>query len=160
MQSKILDSSDGRRTYAVVLETGDEVMSCLGRFLTNEKISAAQITAIGALSDVVLTHFDIDVVLTHFDIDEKRYIEIPVREQVEVASMIGDVALDPDGKPALHIHLVVGKRNGTALAGHLGQGHVRPTLEVTVNESPAHLQKVHDPETGLALIRPTERVRS
>lgn len=145
MQTKLLDSAGGRRTYAVVLETGDEVMSCLAGFAGNERISAAQITAIGALSDVVLTYFDIA---------EKGYIEIPVNEQVEVASLLGDVALDPEGNPAIHLHAVVGKRDGTALAGHLARGHVRPTLEVILNESPAYLQKVHDPETGLALIRP------
>ena len=61
---------------------------------------------------------------------------------------------DPEGKPALHIHIVVGTRDGSAKAGHLGEGHVRPTLEVVVTESPAHLRKVKDAETGLALIRP------
>lgn len=149
MQSKLLDRSGERRTFAVVLDTGDEVMSCLSNFAEQQSISAAQITAIGALSDVVLTYFDVD---------KKEYVPNPVNEQVEVASMIGDVALDPKGKPTVHIHLVVGKRDGTALAGHLGEGHVRPTLEVIINESPAHLQKVHDPNTGLALIRPREPV--
>jgi hypothetical protein len=43
-----------------------------------------------------------------------------------------------------------------ALAGHLGKAHVRPTLEVVLIESPAHLQKVYDPESGLALIRPSK----
>ena len=77
-----------------------------------------------------------------------------MREQVEVASRIGNVAEAPSGEPALHLHLVVGKRDGPALAGHLGEAHVRPTLEVIVTESPAHLRKVKDPELGLALIRP------
>jgi len=40
------------------------------------------------------------------------------------------------------------------MAGHLGEAHVRPTLEVIVTESPTHLRKVKDPESGLALIRP------
>ena len=70
--------------------------------------------------------------------------------------MIGDVALSPSGEPALHIHVVVGKRDGTALAGHLQEARVRPTLEVIFNESPAHLQKVHDPQSSLALIRPKQ----
>ena len=46
-----------------------------------------------------------------------------------------------------------GKRDGTALAGHLEQAHVRPTLEIIVTESPAHLCKAKDEVTGLALIR-------
>lgn len=144
MQSKLLHQDDGQRTFAVILETGDEVMSTLKAFAAREGLSAAQITAIGALSDAKLAYFDWQT---------KQYQHIPVPEQVEVASLIGDVALGPDGKPAVHIHLVVGRRDGTAMAGHLAEAHVRPTLEVILTESPAHLCKRHDPESGLALIR-------
>ena len=53
----------------------------------------------------------------YFDWDKKDYLKIPVREQVEVASLIGDVAEAPSGEPALHLHLVVAKRDGSAMAG-------------------------------------------
>jgi predicted DNA-binding protein with PD1-like motif len=43
---------------------------------------------------------------------------------------------------------------GTALAGHLQEA--RPTVEVILNESSADLQKAHDPQPGLALIRPKQ----
>src|SRR5437762_1541765 len=145
MEHKRLHASDGERTYAVVLKTGEEAMECLQRFVNEQHIFAAQLTAIGAFSDVVLLYFDWD---------KKQYQRIPVSEQVEVASLIGDVAEDPSGQPTLHVHLVVGKRDGTAMAGHLAAGHVRPTLEVIVTESPVHLRKRKDPESGLALIRP------
>ena len=52
----------------------------------------------------------------------------------------------------MHVHAVLGRRDGTALAGHLQDGRVRPTLEIIVTESPAHLRKTKDPESGLALI--------
>jgi predicted DNA-binding protein with PD1-like motif len=90
----------------------------------------------------------------YFDWEKKEYQRIPVREQVEVASLIGDVAMAPSGGPALHIHLVIGKGDGSAMAGHLGEAHVRPTLEVILTESPVHLRKAKDPATGLALIHP------
>jgi hypothetical protein len=143
MQSKLLHSADGQRTFAVILASGDEVMASLKDFVSREKIAAAQISAIGALSDVTLLYFDWE---------KKDYIKIPLREQVEVASLLGDVA-EADGKPAIHLHIVVGRRDGSAMAGHLGEAHVRPTLEVILTESPAHLRKRHDPESGLALIR-------
>ena len=149
MQHRLIHEAHGQhgpqRTFAVVLETGDEVMACLKDFIAREDIHAAQITAIGALSNVVLNYFDWE---------RKAYQNIPVAEQVEVASLIGDVAEAPDGKPALHVHIVVGRRDGSAMAGHLGEAHVRPTLEVILTESPAHLCKKMDPESGLALIRP------
>jgi|SRR6185312_9444234 len=145
MRSALLNDDGGQRTFAVVMQTGDEAMTCLQSFIEKEKIAAAQITAIGALSGAKLNYFDWD---------KKKYEPIPVTEQVEVASLIGDVALSPEGKPALHIHVVLGRRNGSALAGHLAEAHVRPTLEVILTEPPAHLTKAHDPESGLALIKP------
>ena len=65
----------------------------------------------------------------------------------------GDIAIGPDGKPSVHAHAVLGRRDGTALAGHLQEAHVRPTLEIIVTESAAHLCKAEDTESGLALIR-------
>lgn len=144
MRHKLLHETGGQRTYAVILDTGEEAMDCLKRFVAAEKLRAAQLTAIGAFSDAVLLYFDWA---------KKQYQRIPVTEQVEVASLIGDVAEGQAGEAALHVHVVLGKRDGTAMAGHLGEAHVRPTLEVIVTESPAHLRKRKDPESGLALIR-------
>ncbi len=145
MQAELLHQNDGQRMFVVVLRTGDEVLASLGEFASRAGISAAQVSAIGALSDVELKYFDWE---------KKEYEAIAVDEQVEVASLLGDIALSPEGKPALHLHVVVGRRNGAAMAGHLGRAHVRPTLEVMVTEAPAHLRKQYDPESGLALIRP------
>ena len=92
--------------------------------------------------------------LGYFDWEKKDYQpRSRVREQVEVLSLVGDVALDEGGKPKVHAHVVVGRSDGTTRGGHLLEGHVRPTLEVMLVESPAHLRRRHDPESGLALIR-------
>lgn len=144
MQYRKLNDHQGQRTYAVILQTGDEAMSCLEAFAEKERITAAQLTAIGAFQEAQLAYFDWD---------EKSYLPVPVKEQVEVASLVGDIAM-ADGKPSVHVHAVLGKRDGAAMAGHLQKGFVRPTLEVIVTESPAHLCKVKDPESGLALISP------
>jgi hypothetical protein len=69
MQQKLLYQSGVQRTYAVVLETGEEVMSCLQRFAAAEHVFAAQVTAIGAFSDLVLMYFDRD---------KKDYLRIPL----------------------------------------------------------------------------------
>ena len=144
MHTWLLHENNGQRTFAVVLATGEEVMASLGHFARRERIAAAQITAVGALREAVLCYFDWE---------KKGYSQIPVREQVEVASFLGDIAEAPSGEPALHVHIVLGRRDGSALAGHLGEAHVRPTLEVLITETPAHLRRVKDPESGLALIK-------
>lgn len=145
MQTRLINQAGQQRTFVVVLDSGDEVMACLKRFVEREKVEAAQFNAIGAFRSAVLAYFDWET---------KEYQRIPVDEQAEVASFIGDVAVGPDGKPALHVHCVLGCRGGRAIAGHLLEGHVRPTLEVVLTDSPVHLRKRHDAESGLALIAP------
>ncbi|WP_230533083.1 PPC domain-containing DNA-binding protein [Microvirga roseola] len=143
MKSRVIHEAQGLRTIVAVLGIGDEVSRCLQELAETEKLSAAQITAIGAFKDAVLTYWDWDT---------KEYQEIPVRDQVEVLSLNGDITLDSSGKPKLHLHTVLGRRDGAAIGGHLKEAHVRPTLEVIVTEAPAHLRRRHDPETGLSLI--------
>jgi predicted DNA-binding protein with PD1-like motif len=143
MRTKLLNEADRARTFAVVLQAGDECMACLKQFANDQNIGAAQITAIGAFSSADLAFFDWET---------KEYIPIEVHEQVEVASLIGDIACGPSIKPEVHAHAVLSDRRGVARAGHLLKGHVRPTLEIIVAEAPAHMRKVHDPESGLALL--------
>jgi predicted DNA-binding protein with PD1-like motif len=142
MRSKVLNES-GEITHAIIFDTGEEPMGQLTRFAEKHHITAARFTAIGAFSDVVVGYFDWD---------RKDYLRIPIREQVEVLSLVGDIAV-ADGKPKLHAHVVLGKRDGSAHGGHLLEARVRPTLEVVLTESPAWLRRRHDAETGLALIR-------
>jgi hypothetical protein len=143
MKSKLLDAT-GQKTFALVFDKGDEVIAGLTSFAKAETVGAAHFTAIGAFSEVTLGYFDRA---------RKDYQRIPVRQQVEVLSLIGDIALD--GKePKVHAHVVVGLPDGTARGGHLLEARVWPTLEVTLVESPRFLRKRHDPETGLALIDP------
>jgi uncharacterized protein len=143
MKSKILfDNYAGERTYALVFETGDEVISNLLRFATENELTASHFTAIGALSDVTLGYFNIT---------KKDYKKIPLNEQVEVLSLVGNIAND-QGKPRIHAHIVVGKSDGTAHGGHVLEAHVRPTLEVIMDESPEYLRRRFDPEFGLAVI--------
>jgi uncharacterized protein len=131
------------RTYAIIFDTNDEVMAGLSAFAEQHTLTASHFTAIGAFSELVLGYFEFK---------EKDYKKIPIHEQVEVLSLIGDVAMK-GGRPQLHAHVVVGKSDGSAHGGHLLSARVRPTLEVVLVESPAYLRRETDEETGLALIR-------
>jgi uncharacterized protein len=131
------------KTYAVILDSGDQVMAELDRFARDQALTASRFTAIGAFSRTILGFFDMN---------SKEYRRIEICEQVEVLSFLGDIALE-DADPKIHAHVVLGKADGTAHGGHLIEATVRPTLEVVLTESPSHLRRRHDPETGLTLIR-------
>jgi len=141
MRTKLLNDN-GERVFAVIFETGDDPVAGLTRFAEERKLGASAFTAIGALSEATLGYFDWD---------KKDYERIPVKDQVEVLALVGDIALQ-DGRPKLHAHVVLGRRDGSACGGHLLAARVRPTLEVILTESPAHLRRRHEPVSGLALI--------
>jgi hypothetical protein len=126
----------------LVFDTGEEVVSALTNYAKENNISGAHFTAIGAFSDAGIGYFDWQ---------KKDYVNNPVDEQVEVVSLIGDIALD-EGQPKVHAHVVVGKSDGTTMGGHLLKAHVRPTLELVLHDAGEQLQRKFDPQSGLALI--------
>lgn len=143
MQSKQLYSGGGLRTFAIVLDEGDEVIESVTGIAEQQGFSASHVTGLGAFSDVVLGYF----------VKERReYKHIEIAEQVEVVSLVGDAARGENGELQLHFHVVVAKSDARAYGGHLIAAHVSPTLEVILSETPAHLTRRHDPATGLALI--------
>ena len=94
---------------------------------------------------------EVMAVLSEFA-EREDYKRIPIEEQVEVLSLVGDVAVEEGGGPKIHAHVVVGKSDGSAHGGHLLEAVVWPTLEVILTEEPSHLWRRHDAETGLPLI--------
>ena len=142
MQHKLIHD-DGSKTWAVILETGDEVTACLQSFAAAQKLSAAHLTAIGAFERARVGCFDLAA---------KQYNPIGVEEQCEVLSLMGDIAQGDDGKASLHLHAVLGLKDGSVRGGHFLQGLVRPTLEVSITESAAHLRRRKHPDFGIALI--------
>ena len=143
MRAKVLNEH-GERVFAVVFDIGEDPMAGLTRFAEEQNLSASGFTAIGAFSEALLGYFDWE---------KKDYERIPVNEQTEVLALVGDITVQEDRKKKVHAHVVLGRRDGAARGGHLLSAKVRPTLDVILTESPGYLIRVHDPDTGLALIR-------
>lgn len=129
----------------MVLDAGDKAFACISRFANDHAISAASVTAIGAFQTATAGFFDVET---------KSYEEISVDEQSEVLSLIGDIAEGDDGRASLHLHAVLGLRDGSTKGGHLLKATVRPTLEVIVTEMPGHLRRRKVEALGIALLKP------
>ncbi|WP_083805402.1 PPC domain-containing DNA-binding protein [Chthoniobacter flavus] len=142
MRARLLQT-DPERTFALVFDEGDEVVSNLLTFAEEQKIQSSHFSGIGAFANVTLGYFDLE---------RRDYKHLPIADQVEVLSLIGNVAFAGTERK-IHAHVVLGKRDGTAHGGHLLEAHVRPTLELVLIESPAHLQRETDPKTGLPLLK-------
>jgi predicted DNA-binding protein with PD1-like motif len=142
MKSKLIDAGP-EQTFALVFEPGEEVISGLLRFANERQLAGAHLTAIGAFERVTLGFFDMQ---------KKDYKRIPINEQVELMSLVGNIARDDKGEPKVHAHVVVGKSDGTAHGGHLLDAYVQPTLEIVIVESERRLCRTTRPELGLALL--------
>jgi predicted DNA-binding protein with PD1-like motif len=142
LQSRLIsESPGGEKTYAVVFAKGDEVLSGLTEFAGREKLTSGYFTAIGALQGARFGWFDRT---------RKAYRHIPIKEQVELISLIGNVAL-VNGTPQIHAHGAVGFPDGQLRGGHLLEAIAWPTLELFFTACPAILIKTHDEETDLSL---------
>ena len=146
MQVKLVKDAPEEKVYAVFFYKGDEALSGLTDFAIQHKIEDAHFTAIGAVSGATLAWLDPG---------NKIYHRIPVAEQVEVLSLIGDVATF-NGKPIVHMHAVLGKPDGTTIGGHVFELNVNPTLEVFVTIDTAPLKKKPDEASGMKVVDPTQ----
>jgi hypothetical protein len=143
MKSKLVWENAGERTFVLVLDAGDEAFAAITAFAGTAHLAGASLAALGAFECATVGWFDLE---------KKAYRPIEIDEQCEGLSLLGDLALGDDGKPSLHMHAVLGLKDGSVRGGHFLQGIVRPTLEVTVVETPAHLRRRKRPELGIALI--------
>jgi hypothetical protein len=132
------------KTFVLIFDAGDEILTELKRFASEQKLAGSSFKAIGALSHAKVGWFNWET--------KKYETAAELDEQVELLSLIGDIAII-DKEPQVHAHMVVGRRDGTAHGGHLMKAIVRPTCELVLTENPTHLQKQIDPESGVALIR-------
>lgn len=131
---------DGR--FLIRLEAGEEAMASLRSWAAERKVGFAVLWAMGAMRRATLGYFDTTAAV---------YRQIPVEEQVEVLSIIGNVALGEDGAPIVHAHAILGRSDGSTVGGHLIEGHVFPMLEVVVRVFPEPVYRRADPTTGLTL---------
>jgi uncharacterized protein len=146
MEVKLVKDTPEEQVYAVIFHKGDEALSGLTDFAIQNKIGDAHFTGIGAVSGATLAWLDLS---------RKIYHRIPVPEQVEVLSLIGDIAIF-NGKPIVHTHAVLGRSTGSTVGGHVFELNVNPTLEVFVTANKTPLAKKADDASGMKLIDPTQ----
>ncbi|PYK79655.1 MAG: DUF296 domain-containing protein [Verrucomicrobia bacterium] len=145
MKVRLLAENRGVKSYAIVLAKGDEVMSGLTDFAKQNKVTSASFTAIGAFSRATVAWFDDS---------RKEFKLVPIEQQVELVSMIGNIALSGD-QPVVHAHVSVASSDGAVRGGHLINAFVFPTLELFMTVYPTPLHKQLDEATGLKLIDPS-----
>jgi predicted DNA-binding protein with PD1-like motif len=117
-------------------------MQGLVAFARKHGLVAGHLTGIGAIGDALIGYFDPD---------KKAYVRRHEKEQAELLSLTGNLALS-DNEPLFHIHVALGMRDGSTRGGHLFEASVRPTAEVVLTTYSKPVRRKIDPDTGLPLL--------
>ncbi|RLI30788.1 hypothetical protein DRO48_02490 [Candidatus Bathyarchaeota archaeon] len=133
-----------KRVLFYRLKTGEDLLEAIKRRADESGIESGVFMAIGALKKAKLAYYDIK---------ERKYVEIPVDEEVELLSCLGNIS-KKDGETVIHAHVVVGDRTGKTTGGHLMQGSpVAATVELAIFDCPElKLKRSLDEATGLYLL--------
>jgi predicted DNA-binding protein with PD1-like motif len=134
-------------TYVLRFEEGETFPSKFLEFLSAHEVKRGSFTGIGALRRSRIAYFDVE---------KREYLDREFDEQMEVLALVGNVALHED-EPLVHVHVTLGRRDYSVIGGHLREGIVRPTLEVTLHAGREPLQRAVDPKYGLPALDLKER---
>lgn len=132
-----------KNTYIIRLFKGEKIIEALTKFLTEQKITSAYLLGIGAVSEAELAHYDLE---------KKKYSSKKFNEQLEIINMTGNIAL-LEGKPMIHTHIALGDKGMKVLGGHLKEATVAATCEIILKTFEENLEREHDPEIGLNLLK-------
>ncbi len=138
MRSRRVDD----QRFVLVFDPGEVVMEGLVGFARDQGITGARLSGIGAFREATVGFFDRD---------RKDYERHTIDEQVELLSLDGNLSTTEEG-PRAHVHVVLGRRDGTAHGGHLFEARVWPTLELFVDLVPVELARRMNDEVGIPLI--------
>jgi hypothetical protein len=133
----------GRIIFSRVLE-GEDLADAIKKKVEKEKVKAGIFIVIGSLRRAVLGYYK-----------EGEYKTIKLDGPLEIASGMGNVAVDEKEQVIIHAHLVVSNEKSEAFGGHLMKGSlVGATAELVIIEvADVDLKRALDEKTGLKLLK-------
>ena len=127
--------------YYVRIDKGEEIMATLQKFCEDEKITLAEVKALGAVDD-----FEVGL----FDVVEKQYHKNAFKFPAEITSLWGTVTTK-ESQVYLHIHMSAGDSKGQVFGGHLTHAVVSATCEMIVEISEGTIERKFNNDVGLNL---------
>lgn len=127
--------------YLIRLARGESIMTTLHDFCEEKGIRAGLLQGIGGVMAAEVGFYNLG---------KKEYEFKKLNEVLEIASLLGNVSI-VEGKPFLHIHIVLADKDQKTYGGHLKEASVAGTCEIYLVELADEVTRSTDPETGLKL---------
>ena len=135
---KTYPSEDGKAAF-VSLARGEDLLDGLNRAVEALDIEGATLQVIGGLEQATVGYFDPKT---------GRYLPTETGH-VEISAGLGNVSIR-DGKPFIHLHLVLSGPDGAAVGGHAMEGCRAFVIEAYIRklDGPAPVRQ-EQPDMGL-----------
>jgi hypothetical protein len=133
-----------KRIYFFRVLEGEDLAEAIRKRAEESRIKAGVFISIGTLKEATLGYYK-----------EGEYKYIQLDGPLEIASCMGNIAVDEKGEVIIHAHAVVSNEKGEAFGGHLMKdSHVGATAELTIIEAAdVNLQRAFDGKTKLKLLK-------
>jgi hypothetical protein len=131
-----------KRTIIGQRPHGTDLLEGLTQFVQKENIRCGRIHGIGATTHAIIAYYDQNT---------KKYNSMEFKSGMEILNLTGNVSIR-DGKPFVHVHILLGDPQGKVFGGHLMPGTKLWACEVFVDEFDGEdLVRGQDEKTGLFL---------
>ncbi|MGI6076943.1 MAG: PPC domain-containing DNA-binding protein [Fastidiosipilaceae bacterium] len=131
------------QTYVLRVDPGEDIVQSILKLADKEDIQVAEVTGIGAVSDVTIGVFDPL---------EKVYHSTELSDVFEITSLIGNLTRQ-GRQPYLHVHVNIASFDGKTYGGHLNKATVSATAEIIVRTFEGEIGRQFDNEIGLNLFK-------
>jgi predicted DNA-binding protein with PD1-like motif len=140
-ERNMLKGQTGQICFSRIFE-GEDLTEAIKKRIVEGGIKAGIFILIGSLKKASIGYYK-----------EGKYYRIDLDGPLEVASCIGNIAVNEEREIVIHPHIVVSNEKGEAFGGHLMKGSiVGATAELVVVEADGvNLHRTFDEKTGLNL---------
>lgn len=123
--------------------SGESFPAPLLNWLGHEGIGYATMTGLGAVKGATVSYWNSTT---------QQYEQHELDDQMEVVSLVGNVTLR-EGKPFVHAHVSLGRRDLSVVGGHLNELLVHPILEVWLRPEQTPVERALDESCGLFVMQ-------
>ena len=131
-----------KRTIMGQLPLGADLYEGLTQIVQRENIRCGRIQGLGATTHAIVAYYDQNT---------KKYNPLEFTGGMEILNLHGNVSVR-DGKPFVHVHVLLGDAEGKVFGGHVLPGTKLFALEVFIDEFEGEgFVRAHEEITGLHL---------
>lgn len=130
-------------TYAMRLDTGDEIAASIMHLCQEEGIMLGTIMGLGAVDHVLAGIYNLEA---------KEYRQYEINGEKEIVSLTGNITRQ-NANVYLHIHIAVSGEDGSVVGGHLNEAKISATSEIFISKIAGSIERRYDDKVGLNILK-------